>query len=134
MSASVGIEIALIAILILISGFFAGAEAALIAVRRSHVNELATKAGAAGRALKKLKDTPDRFLATTQVGLTLVGTLASVFSGATVVKALTPWVAALPWAFTQHWAEQLAIATVVVIIAFASLVFGELVPKYLALA
>ena len=48
-------ETVLIGVLILINGFFAGAEAALIAVRRSHVNELAARAGAAGRALKKLK-------------------------------------------------------------------------------
>jgi putative hemolysin len=126
--------IVLIAVLILISGFFAGAEAALIAVRRSRVNELATRGGAAGRALKKLKDTPDKFLATAQIGLTIVATLASVVSGATVVDALAPRIAVWPWGLAQRWAEQIAIGIVVVIIAFATLVFGELVPKYLALA
>jgi len=126
--------IILIGVLILISGFFAGAEAALIAVRRSRVNELATRGGAAGRALKKLKDTPDKFLATAQVGLTVVGTLASVISGATVVDALAPRIAAWSWGFAQRWSVQIAIGMVVVIIAFATLVFGELVPKYLALA
>jgi putative hemolysin len=127
-------EILLIGVLILINGFFAGAEAALIAVRRSHVNELAARSGAAGRALKRLKDAPDKFLATVQIGVTVVGTLASVVSGATVVRALAPHIAELPWKFAQHWPEQIAIAVVVVIIAFASLVVGELVPKYLALA
>jgi putative hemolysin len=134
MTGAIGVEIALIAGLILLNGFFAGAEAALIAVRRSRVNELAERSGAAGRALKKLKEAPDRFLATVQVGVTVVGTLASVVSGATVVKALTPRLAALPWVFAHRWAEQLAIGAVVLIIALASLVFGELVPKYLALA
>jgi len=127
-------EILLIGVLILINGFFAGAEAALIAVRRSQVNELAAHGGAAGRALKRLKDAPDKFLATVQIGVTVVGTLASVISGATVVQALAPRIAQLPWEFTRHWPEQIAIVLVVVVIALASLVVGELVPKYLALA
>lgn len=130
----VATEIVLIGILILINGFFAGAEAALIAVRRTHVNELAVRKGVAGRVLKGLKDTPDRFLATVQIGVTLVGTLASVVSGATVVHFLTPKIAGLPLAFAQRWPQEIAIVLVVGIIAFASLVVGELVPKYLALA
>jgi putative hemolysin len=134
MLTQIGVEILLIAVLIVLNGFFAGAEAALIAVRRSRVNELARTRGAAGRAVKALKEKPESFLATVQVGVTVVGTLASVVSGATVVEALTPRIAALPWQFAQRWAVQLAIAVVVIIIAFASLVFGELVPKYLALA
>lgn len=134
MLAQVGLEISLIAVLILLNGFFAGAEAALIACRRSTVNELARTKGVAGRALKSLKDRPETFLATVQVGITLVGTLASVVSGATVVEVLTPRFAAMEWEFAQHWAQQIAIGIVVVIIAFASLVFGELVPKYLAIA
>jgi len=134
MMTQIGVEVLLIGVLILLNGFFAGAEAALIAVRRSNVNELARTKGAAGRALKSLKDKPETFLATVQVGVTVVGTLASVVSGATVVEALAPRIAASPWRFAQRWPEQIAIAIVVVVIAFASLVFGELVPKYLAMA
>ena len=128
------LEILLIGILILVNGFFAGAEAALIAIRRTRVNELATRSGTAGHVLKKLKEAPDRFLATVQVGVTLVGTLAAVISGATVVQQLAPRIAQIPWALVQRWSEQIAIIFVVAIIAFASLVFGELVPKYIALA
>jgi len=130
----VGFEIALIGVLILINGFFAGAEAALISVRQTRVNELAEKKGIAGQTLKALKAAPERFLATVQVGITLVGTLASVVSGATVVRALTPMIASLQFGFAQRWPEQIAIVIVVAIISFASLVFGELVPKYLAIA
>ncbi len=130
----IGFEISLIAALILLNGFFAGAEAALIAVRRTQVDELAARGGAAAQALKKLKDAPDRFLATVQVGVTLVGTLASVVSGATVVVFLAPRVAAIPWSVAQTFSEEIAIGVVVAAIAGASLVFGELVPKYLALA
>jgi putative hemolysin len=134
MMAQIGVELLLIGVLILLNGFFAGAETALIAVRRSTVNEAARSKGAAGRALKALKEKPETFLATVQVGVTVVGTLASVVSGATVVEILTPRISELPWAFAQRWSEQMAIGLVVAIIAFASLVFGELVPKYLALA
>lgn len=128
------LEILLIAGLIVLTGFFAGSEAALIAVRRSHVNEIAARGGKAGRVLKKLKDAPDRFLATVQVGITLVGTLASVVSGATVVKALAPLIAKLPHSVVQNWSDEIALVIVVAVISFASLVVGELVPKYLALS
>ena len=134
MLGNVYFEILLIFALIVINGFFSGAEAALIAVRRTHVNELAARGSKAGRVLKKLKDAPDRFLATVQVGVTVVGTLASVVSGATVVKALAPLIAKLPHTLVQNWSEQIAIVVVVALIAFTSLVIGELVPKYLALA
>ena len=116
------------------NGFFAGAEAALIAVRRSKVNELAVSRGAAGRALKALKERPETFLATVQVGVTIVGTLASVISGAAIVAVLAPQIASLPWRFTQRWPEQIAIGIVVTLIAIFELVMGELVPKYIAIA
>ncbi|GAB4324967.1 MAG: hemolysin family protein [Candidatus Zixiibacteriota bacterium] len=134
MLADIIFEILLIGALIILNGFFAGAEAALIAVRRTRVNELAAKRGRSGQILKILKDTPDRFLATVQVGVTLVGTLASVVSGATIVRVLTPAIAEIPVPVIQRWSQGIAIAIVVTAIAFASLVIGELVPKYLALA
>jgi putative hemolysin len=134
MTDSVGVELILIAVLLLMNGFFAGAEAALIAVRRSVVNELAESKGAPGRALKALKSNPEMFLATVQVGVTVVGTLASVVSGATVVAALAPWIATLPWEFAHRWPTQIAIGIVVLLMAIAELVVGELVPKYLAIA
>lgn len=130
----IGTEIIVIAALILLNGFFAGAEAALIAIRRTRVDELAQKGGRAARTLKKLKEAPDRFLATVQVGVTLVGTLASVVSGATVVVFLTPIIREIPVPLISGLAPQLAIVVVVAAIAFASLVFGELVPKYFAIA
>lgn len=134
MTTAVILDIVLIGVLILLNGFFAGAEAALITIRQTHVDELATRRGTAGKILKKLKDAPDRFLATVQVGVTLVGTLAGVISGATIVRALSPQIAQIPWSVTQRYAEHIAIVLVVAIIAFASLVMGELVPKYIALA
>ena len=130
----IGTEIILIAALILINGFFAGAEAALISVRRSRVDELAASGRRSARVLKRLKDAPDRFLATVQVGVTLVGTLASVVSGATVVVFLTPILRDIPFKLISSFAPQIAIIIVVAAIAFASLVFGELVPKYFAMA
>jgi len=134
MTTAVLFDILLIGILILLNGFFAGAEAALITIRQSRVDELASRSGTAGKILKTLKASPDRFLATVQVGVTLVGTLAAVVSGATIVRELAPRIARIPWSVAQEWSEHIAIVLVVAIIAFASLVVGELVPKYLALA
>lgn len=134
MTDNVTVEIVIIVLLLLSNGYFAGAEAALIAVRRSTVNELAEKKGKAGRALKALKQKPETFLATVQVGVTIVGTLASVISGAALVTALAPHIGHLPWEFAQHWQTQIAIAIVVSLIAITELVMGELVPKYIAIA
>jgi putative hemolysin len=131
---TVGGELTLIALLILFNGFFAGAEAALIAVRQTRVNELAARGGVAAQVLQKLKQRPDRFLATLQFGITLVGTLASVVSGATVVIALKSRIVDWPFEFAQKWPGQIAIGIVVTAISFASLIFGELVPKYIALS
>lgn len=134
MTENVTVEIILIFILLLMNGFFAGAEAALIAVRRSKVNALASTHGSAGRALKTLKEKPETFLATVQVGVTVVGTLAAVVSGATIVTVLAPHIQALPWEFAHRWSEQIAIGVVVTLIAIFELVMGELVPKYIAIA
>ncbi len=134
MTENVTVEIILIVILLLMNGFFAGAEAALIAVRRSKVNALASTHGASGRALKMLKEKPETFLATVQVGVTVVGTLAAVVSGATIVSVLAPHIKALPWEFAHRWSEQIAIGVVVTLIAVFELVMGELVPKYIAIA
>jgi putative hemolysin len=134
MTENVTVEIILIVILLLMNGFFAGAEAALIAVRRSKVNALAGTHGAAGRALKMLKEKPETFLATVQVGVTVVGTLAAVVSGATIVSVLAPHIKVLPWEFAHRWSEQIAIGVVVTLIAIFELVMGELVPKYIAIA
>lgn len=124
------VEIALISILILLNGFFAGAEIAVISARRGRIQPRAQAGDRAAQALLRLKEDPDRFLATVQIGVTVVGTLASAVGGVAAVERLEPMLAGLPWIGTV--AEPLAVAVVVLPIAFLSLVVGELVPKSLA--
>lgn len=133
MAGELWFEIALIFFLILANGFFAGSEIAVVSVRRSRIDHLAEEGIHAARTVGRLKDDPDRFLATVQIGVTLVSSLASAVGGASAVEYLAPLYAQSSLPFVPESSEVLAIATVVVIISYLSLVLGELVPKSLAL-
>jgi putative hemolysin len=131
---NVWIEILIILLLILANGFFSSSEIALISARKSRIKQLSHKGHKKARLVSKLQDKPDIFLATIQVGITLVGTLASVVGGAKVVDHLKVWIERIPSQPIQNSSESIAIAIVVIIITYLLLVLGELVPKYLALA
>lgn len=126
-------ELAIIFLLILGNGFFAGSELAIISARKSRIAQLVADGDPKAMIVERLQDDPHRFLATVQVGVTLVGSLASAVGGATAVRYLKPLLAASPVAFIQQAAEPIAIGIVVILISYLSLVFGELVPKTLAL-
>lgn len=126
-------ELAVILVLILANGFFAGAELAIISARKSRIAQLLAEGDERARIVEKLQDDPHRFLATVQIGVTLVGTMASAVGGATAVQFLTPLLQAMPFAFVRNAAAPLSLAIVVVLLAYFSLVLGELVPKALAL-
>ena len=127
------LEISLVVVLILVNGFFAGAEIAVISARRARIQPRAQAGDRRAQSLLRLKADPDRFLATVQIGVTLVGTLASAVGGVAAIERLEPLFAELPLAWMRELAEPLAVGLVVVAIAFLSLVIGELVPKSLAL-
>jgi putative hemolysin len=78
-----------------------------------------------------LRHEPERFLATVQVGITVVGATAAAFGGATVAVRIEPWIARVPG--VGHYAEGIALGLVVALVSFLSIVLGELVPKSLAL-
>ncbi|HEX2385034.1 MAG TPA: hemolysin family protein [Candidatus Binatia bacterium] len=84
-------------------------------------------------AVARLKDDPDRFLATVQIGVTIMATLASTIGGAVAIEYLKPLIESLPFPPAQKWAESIAIVLVTVPIAYFALIMGELVPKSLAL-
>lgn len=126
-------ELALIFCLILANGFFAASEIAVIATRKTRIDSLVEKDVRSATVLARLKDDPDRFLATVQIGVTLVGTLASAIGGAAAIQFLKPLIESLPLPLISRWGESLAIFLVVLPIAYLSLVLGELVPKSLAL-
>jgi putative hemolysin len=126
-------EIAAILVLIVANGFFAASEIAIIATRKTRIEALVEKGVRAAATVGQLKNDPDRFLATVQVGVTLVATLASAIGGAAAIQFIKPAIEALPIPQAAPWAETLAIILVVLPIAYLSLVLGELVPKSLAL-
>jgi putative hemolysin len=127
------LEPALIFALILANGFFAAAEIAIIATRKSRIEALLEKGVKSAAAVTRLKNDPDRFLATVQIGVTVVSSLASAIGGAAAIGYLQPKIEALPIPLISRWSEFIAILLVVLPISYLSLVLGELVPKSLAL-
>lgn len=119
--------------LIFANGFFAAAEIAMIAMRKSRIDALVDRGVRAAAAVARLKADPDRFLATVQIGVTVVSSFASALGGAAAISYLKPQIAALPFAAAPAWAEAIALTVVVLPISYFSLVLGELVPKSLAL-
>ncbi len=124
-------ELLIIVGLILANGIFAGAEIAIVSVRRTRMVELAERGDADARAVLALKDHSERFLATVQIGITLVSASAAAFGGASIAQDLIPVLAAIPWIGEQ--AETVAVSGVVASVSYLSIVLGELVPKSLAL-
>jgi len=124
-------ELVIIALLVLANGIFAGAEIAVLTVRAARMQELVDRGSRRARAVLRLKNEPERFLATVQVGITVVGASAAAFGGASLAERLVPFLAGFP--FLREHAETIAIGLVVAIVSFLSVVVGELVPKSLAL-
>jgi putative hemolysin len=128
------LEILLISIFILINGFFAASEIAVVTSRRSRIKQLMEEGSKNAIVLNKLKETPDRFLATIQIGVTLAGAIASAVGGAAAVKVIKPLLKDVPIPIISASSEVISIGIVVVIIAYFSLIFGELIPKSFALS
>ncbi len=124
-------ELLVLAVLILINGFFAMAELAIVSSRRVRLQEMA-KAGKRGAAAAlSLIDDPVGFLSTVQVGITLVGIVAGAYSAATFAGPFGEILKNIP--AIAVYAEEIAFAVVVVAVTYFSLVIGELVPKRIAL-
>ena len=126
-------EIFLIAILILLSGYLAGTEIAVVTARKINIKQMAESGKRNAKIFLKLKEEPDRFLATIQIGITLMGVLASAIGGAASVRVIEPLLKEVPIKAISLAAGPIAIGIVVVIITYFSLIFGELVPKSIAL-
>lgn len=125
------VEVLVIISLVVINGLLALAEIAIIASRKPRLQQLAEKGNQRAVAALHLAESPADFLSTVQVGITLVGVLSGAFAGATIAEQLALSLAAFPDMAT--YAETIALAAVVVAITYLTLVFGELVPKRIAL-
>ena len=125
------LEIAIVLLLILVNGVFAMSEIAIVSARRVRLERMARDGNRGAQAALDLVDTPNRFLSTVQVGITLVGIFAGAFGGATIADNLTDTLAQIT--FLRPYAGGLSLALVVGAITFLSVVLGELVPKRIAL-
>ncbi len=125
-------EIGIIFGLILVNGFFAGSELALVSASRARLGARARQGHrGAQRALDLLAD-PTRLLSSVQIGITLVGIVTGVYSGAVFAEDLAHVLKGYPP--LTPYAEEAAFGAVVVLVTYLSLILGELVPKRLALA
>ena len=124
-------ELLIVVALITVNGVFSGAEIAVIALRRTRLAQLVEDGRPGAKALHELRASPERFLATVQTGITVVGATAAVFGGSELAAELAPALASVP-GVGRH-APQLALALVVALVSYLTLVIGELVPKSLAL-
>jgi putative hemolysin len=124
------VELLVILGLTLLNGFFAGAELAVLSTRRMRLQELAGQGSGTARAILRLREQPERFLATVQIGITVVGATAAAFGGSSIAVRL---VGPLERLGLGASAEEASLALVVGGISFLTLVLGELVPKSLAI-
>jgi putative hemolysin len=125
------LESVLIVVLLIANGVFAMSELAVVSSRKGRLQHLADTGNARARAALDLANNPDRFLSTVQIGITLVGILAGAFGGATVAEKIAFGLRGNP--ALAPYGEAIGVALVVVVITYLSLIFGELVPKRLAL-
>lgn len=129
--ASLLIEIALILLLILLNGLFAMAEISIVSSRKARLRSLAGAGDKSAEAALDLAESPNRFLATVQVGITLVGVFTGAVGGARISERLAFYLKEFP--YIGPWASQIALIFVVLSITYISLILGELLPKRLGL-
>jgi putative hemolysin len=127
-------ETLLIIIFIFLNAIFAAAEIAVVTLRRTRIKQLVEAGNKRAIVLDKLREEPKRFLATIQIGITLVAVLASAIGGATVVKVIKPVLMNIPIHLVSASSEAISIIIVAAIIAYFFIVFGELIPKSIALS
>lgn len=118
--------------LILLNGFFSLSEMAIVSSRKARLKHEADKGKKNYRLALETAENPSHFLSTIQVVITLIGTLAGAFGGATVARGLEVTLRAVP--FLVSTAGPVSVAIVVILTTFVSVVLGELVPKNVALA
>jgi putative hemolysin len=127
----IAIEILFLVVLILINGLFAMSEIAVVSARKTRLQQQAGEGNKRAQVALELANAPNQFLATVQIGITLVGIMAGALGGATIAEELADILEQLP--LLAPYGEAIGVGVVVVTITYFSLVIGELVPKRLGL-
>jgi putative hemolysin len=125
------IELFVILGLILLNGIFSMSEIALVSSKKARLEILRKKGSKGAEVASVLHDEPTRFLSTVQIGITLIGILTGLFSGAQIATELDTWIAAFP--AVSAYSKIISTTIVVLIVTYLTLVFGELIPKRLGM-
>ena len=120
-----------IAVLILINGILAMSEIAFVSSKKFNLEELSKRGNKSAKKALYLLEDPERFLSAVQIGITLVGILAGAFGGYALAEDLTPYLQKID--ILKKYASEISFTLLVIVITYFSLVFGELVPKSIAL-
>ena len=128
---SVITEVFVLLLLLVANGVFAMTEIAIVSARKPRLRRLAEQGDSRARTALELAESPNRFLSTVQLGITLVGIFAGAFGGATLAKELAQPLGQIAW--LAPYAKQVSLGLVVIAITYFSLVIGELVPKRIGL-
>src|SRR5205823_12740747 len=127
------LDLAIVVVLIVVSGFFAAAELSLITARRHRLSQLASEGNRSAQVAQRLIEDPSRLLATIQVALTFLGFLASAVGAVSFSGSLADLIRLIPLQFLRDAASTIAFLLTTLLIALASIIVGELAPKTLAL-
>ena len=125
------VDLLTILALVLLNGFLAGAEIAIVSVRKTRLRQLIEAGSTTARAVDDLRVHPERFLATVQIGITVTEAAAGALGGATLAARFVPSIKEIP--ILAPYADGIALAGVVTVVSYLFLVLGELVPKSLAM-
>ena len=124
-------EILIILFLILLNGVFSMSEIALISARKNRLETAAKKGKKNAKVALALANSPNEFLSTVQIGITLIGILTGIYSGDKITRDVQSFVASFE--VLQAHSESIAVGIVVIVLTFFSLVLGELLPKRIGL-
>lgn len=124
-------EIFVLAILILVNGFFALSEIALVSSKKSRLEQQKIKGSKGAKLALKLLNNSENFLSAIQVGITLIGIITGVYGGMNIADDVAPFFQ--KFQITNPYANEIALTITVVIITYFSIVIGELVPKTIAM-
>ena len=120
-------------ILILVNAYFAASEIAYISLNDAKIEKQAKEGNKKAKQIEKMLKTPSKFLATIQIGITLAGFLSSAFASDAFAEKLAPMLYDLmPFISLIAW-KNISIIVITIILSFFTLIFGELVPKRLAM-
>lgn len=124
-------EILIILFLIILNGLFSMSEIALISARKNRLETAAKKGNKNAKTALDLANSPNEFLSTVQIGITLIGILTGIYSGDKITQDVQNFIAGFP--VLKPYSESIGIGVVVVVLTFFSLVLGELLPKRIGL-